>query len=307
MKVIGIVRWRTNDRAGNPIAGVEPLYEVIDGSTWRPVNAADEFPTQGQVFWPLAREAVEDTVVFFRAEDNRSQKDKYRVVDAHPAVEVVDLRQVGDPGAVKAALTIGLRRHELREGVAMVRCETDVLVGPIKLVKRPNGLFTFEASNPDRIPCFAGGVDGELRTINDGRMARAVLPRPLGAMPVGPPTGFVDWDDDRLIVRRALTAAVTRAKRGGADPGLTTRMIDEAAAAVTGDSGGPELELERYRLERAIALCSEASFVSDLAADIAADLIKHSARWPPHLSATSFEARSGLNSKPRCARRSRHP
>src|SRR5690606_37619133 len=105
--------------------------------------------------------------------------------------------------------------------------------------------------------------------------ARLILPRQLSAMSVGAPTGFVDWDDDRLIVRRALTAAVARAKRGGADPGLTKRMIDEAAAAATGDSGGPELELERYRLERASALCSNASFVSSLAADIAEDLLKH--------------------------------
>lgn len=275
MRVIGIVRWKTNDKAGNPIAGVEPLYEVTDGNAWRPVKAAEEFPTQGKVFWPFAREAAEGQVIFFRAEDNRGQKDEYRVTDAHPAVEVVDLRQLGNAGAVKAALTIGLRRHELREAMAMVRCQPDVLVGPIKLVRRPNGLFTFDASNPDRIPCFAGGVDGEVRTINDGQMVRAVLPRPLGAMSVGAPTGFVDWDDDRLIVRRALTAAVTRAKRTGAGPGLTKRMIDEAAAAVTGDSSGPELELERYRLERASELCANASYVSSLAADITAHLVQH--------------------------------
>jgi hypothetical protein len=275
MRVVGIVRWKTNDKVGNPIAGVEPLFEVNDGNAWRPVSAAEEFPTQGQVFWPFARDAVEETIVFFRAEDNRGQKDEYRVADAHPAVEVVDLRQVGDPGAVKAALTLGLRRHELRQGMAMVRCAPDVLVGPIKLVKRSNGQYTYEVSNPDRIPCFGGSIDGELRTIHDGDTARAVLPAPLGAMSVGAPTGFVDWDDDRLIVRRALTAAVTRAKRGGMDPGLTKRMIDEAAAAVTGDSGGPELELERYRLERARELCSNASYVSDLAADVAEDLIKH--------------------------------
>jgi len=276
MRVVGIVRWRTLDRLGSPIAGVEPLCE-IDVDKWRPINAAEEFPTQGQVFWPSAREAFENLIVFFRAEDNRGQKDEFRVVEPHPALEIIDLRHVGAPGSVKAALAAGIKSDELHQGLVLIRCAPDLFLGPVRLVRSPSGVFTLEASTRDRVPCYSRMPPGDIRSLRDGRIERKILSGPRGTVSLGTPSGYVDWDDDKLIFRRALTAAVARAKRTGADPGLTKRLIEEAADSVVGDGGGAELQLERFRLERARELCLESTLVTQSASELAETLLQHPA------------------------------
>ncbi len=274
MKVVGIVRWRNHDKAGNPIAGVEPLFE-LEPDKWRAVNAAEEFPTQGQVFWPFAREAAENQIIFFRAEDNRGQKDEFRVVEPHLALEIIDLRRVGSPSEVRAALTAGVRGFDACQGLVLVRCAPDLFVGPVRLNRSPAGGLTLDAAARDRVPCHSRIASGDIRTLRDGRNERTILAGPHGTASLGTPTGYVDWDDDKLVFRRALAAAVARARRTGPDPGLTKRLIDEAADSLAGDGGGAELQLERFRLERARILSSESALITTSASELASLLMGH--------------------------------
>ncbi len=274
MKFLGIVRWKRNDKNGNPFAGVEPLEEVVEDN-WRRVDATKEFPTGGQAFWFAAREANEEGLVFFRTEENPGHKEKFRVVDAQRALEIVDLREFGSPASVKAAFSYGIRNSDIPEGLALVRCAPDILVGPVKLHRRPDRKVTFEHPSPDRVPCFRDVVGRATHLTHDGKNPRRILTLPLEEMPLGAPTAYVDWDEDRRVVRRAINAAVVRAKSAGVDHGLTKRLIDEAAAAVTPEGGGAEIELERYRLERAKELSASSQQVVQLADNVAAALLTH--------------------------------
>src|SRR5438552_9462217 len=108
MKVIGLVEWIDRDKRGNPIAGVHPLIEIQKG-VWRSINATEEFPSQGQVFWPNAQTAVKDSMVIFRAEPNSGQKDEFMVVDPKSVFEVLDLRRYGTPAEVRATRIEGIQ------------------------------------------------------------------------------------------------------------------------------------------------------------------------------------------------------
>jgi hypothetical protein len=263
MKVLGVVRSTNTGKGGLPVARVQPLMEVAQND-WRAIDARREFPTHGKVSWNGAREAAENTLVFFDAEENPGHKDQYRVAEPHLAIEVVDLRALGSPVEVRRALAEGHRRHGLATGRALlVWCAPDILIGPVRLARSPTGLVTFEASKRERIPSFTSGGGDEVRTVHDGRTRRMLL----ATAPLRAPSGFVDWDEDRLFLRRALTAAVERAKRSGPDPNLTMKLIGETADAVVAGGTGAEVQLERYRLERARALFADMARVKELAAE----------------------------------------
>src|SRR5436305_1250040 len=94
VEVLGLVDWTDRDKRGSPIAGVRPLIEM-QKAEWREIDAAEEFPSQGQVFWPNANTASEGSLIIFSAEPNVGQKDEFKVVDPRPAYEVLDLRSYG--------------------------------------------------------------------------------------------------------------------------------------------------------------------------------------------------------------------
>ena len=246
-----------------------PLFEIAK-SDWRLIDAQDEFPKQGQIFWPQAREAQDRALVFVNPKENPGGvKDNYRVEGFEFPSEVLDLRAYGDPKSVGSAIVHGLRRVDVAARTVLLWCAPSVLVGPVKLSLTPKGLLTLDSSPRTRIATFQISADA-VRSVNDGRNERYLLSAELGA-----PSGFVDWDDDRVIVRRALTAAVERAKRTGADPGLTKRMIEDAAEAIVGVATGADVQLEKYRLERARALCADTALIASVASELATDLLQH--------------------------------
>ena len=244
MKVLGLVEWTDRDKRGSPIAGVRPLIELQKGE-WRLINAADEFPTRGQLFWPNAQAATLDSLVIFRAEPNTGQKDEYRVAEPKPAYEVLDLRRYGTASEARAALVEGVRLPGPVGTVrALIWCKPDVLIGPVELNRVATGSVRLVVTNVHRLAMYSGA---QVRPVPVDRTER------LLRVDDAAPSGYVDWDDDTFVLRRALDAAARVARQAGHDAGQTKKQVEEAARALAAQSG-PEAELDRYRLARALSL-----------------------------------------------------
>src|SRR5262245_39105206 len=154
MKVLGVVQWATRDKGGSPIAGVRPIVE-LQKADWRPIDPAEEFPSQGQVFWPNAQSAAEGALVIFSAASNPGQKDEFKAVDAKPAYEVLDLRSIGKAADVREALVGGVHvPGPLGTVRVLVWCK-DALVGPVELTRVATGTVKLNGGNLARVPSFA--------------------------------------------------------------------------------------------------------------------------------------------------------
>lgn len=268
MKVLGLVQWTDRDKRGSAIAGVRPLIELQKGE-WRAINAAEEFPSQGQVFWPNAQAATEDSLIIFRAEPNAGQKDEFKVVEPKPAYEVLDLRRYGTAADVRVALVEGVRvPGPVGTMRALIWCKSDVLVGPVELHRVATGTARLVGANLHRLSMYSGA---QIRPVFVDRTERLLRVDDAG------PSGYVDWDDDAVVLRRALEAAVRVAKQAGHDTGQTKKQIEEAARAMASQGVGPEAQLDRYRLERAISLLEDTEAVTRSAGEFAELLREHPA------------------------------
>ncbi len=277
MKVLGVVAWTATDKGGHPIAGVVPLFE-IQKADWRRISPTEEFPTQGQAFWPAAQGATERLLVYFRTEPNPGQKDEFKAIDPKPAPEVLDLRAVGGPTEVRATLVAGLDWHGAAPSRALLWCKPNLLVGPVELALASKRLLKIAGSSFPKVPTFTGA---EPRSIHDGSQERLVR------VDESAPSGYVDWDDDATVLRRALQAAVRLAKEAGRDTSQSKKQIEEAAAALTAQGAGPDSQLELSRLERARGLCANTALLAKVASEVVDALRSH-----PEISAalTRLEA-----------------
>lgn len=267
MKLLGVVQWTKYDKGGTPIAGVRPLFE-IQRTGLRPIDAVEEFPSQGQVFWPSAQAAAEDALITFRAEPNAGQhKDEYKVVDARPAWEVLDLRRLGHPSDVRTALVAGVRLPEaVAAPRALIWCKPDIVVGPVELTHIAPATLRLTGTNLARVPSFTGMAPHSFFLSRRERFVR---------IDDGSPSGYVDWDDDAAVLRRALEAAVRIAKHDGRDRGPTKKQIEDAARAIATQGIGVDAQLDRYRLERALVLCSDNDALANLAPRLVELLREH--------------------------------
>lgn len=267
MKLLGLVQWTDWDKRGSTIAGVRPLIELRKDE-WRLINAAEEFPSQGLVFWPNAQAAVKDSLIFFRAEPNPGQKDEFKVIEPKPAYEVLDLRRYGTAAEVRAVLIDGVRMPGPIGTVrAHIWCKPDALVGPVELKRAATGTTKLVGTNLHRLSLYSGA---QVRPVNVNHSERLLRVDEAG------PSGYVDWDDDAVVLRRALEAAVRVAKQSGHDPGQTKRQIEDAARALAAQAG-PDAQLDRYRLERALSLLENTEVVARNAGDLAERLREHPA------------------------------
>lgn len=265
VEVLGLVDWTDRDKRGNPIAGVRPLVEM-QKEAWREIDAAEEFPTQGQAFWWNANTA-EGSLIIFRAEENPGQKDEYRVASPRPVYEVLDLRRYGTAADVRAKLGAGISLPGPTGTVrALAWCKPDFLVGPIELNRAATGAAKLTGSNLSRIATYEGP---QVRPVAVGRVTR------LLRVDDSAPSGYVDWDDDAALLRRALETAARVAKQAGLDTGMTTRQLDEVVRALTGVGVGPDAQLDRYRLERARDLIKDTVVVASHARQFAELMREH--------------------------------
>lgn len=270
MRLIGIVQRTNKDKNGIPIAAVLPLLEVEKGEL-RTVDAAEEFPTRGQVFWFAAHNAVVDALVKFRAESNPGQKDQFRLVDPEPVLEVLDLRRIGSATEVRTALANGIKLPgPLGTLRVLVWCKPDVLVGPVDLTRAPDNTLKLTVAARPRVPLFAGTTLRPIVINGHERLIRAEERAPS-------PSRFVDWDDDAIVLRRAIEVAVRAANQAGHERILTKKQIEDAARAIAASGIGSDAQLDGYRLERALALIEHTDVVGRGANDLADRLLGHPA------------------------------
>lgn len=262
MKILGIVNWTKTDRTGHLVGGVIPLYEVTK-TKWREIDRADEFPHQGQAFWSNVRDAVEKTFVFFEPADNDGPKDKFRVTEPHVALEVIDLRHLGDLEKIRVALVNGLDGGKLIPGKVLLWCGSDVFVGPVKLIRTPTELIKLEDAPHHQVQVFSNKKI-ELKHIPDGKNERIIT----ASLILGAPDSYVDWDDDHIVARRALSWIADRQKKKNEKAGVTKKIIDEVAEYLSSTGNLNDSNLEQYRLRRLKEIFKNSSLVSQLIADI---------------------------------------
>jgi len=269
MRVIGVVAWTNRDKNGTPIAGVIPLVEKLKGE-WRTIDAKEEFPSQGQAFW-FAAQGVEHALVQFRAKPNPGQKDEYQVDAPELLREVIDLRRFGSPADVRAALVGGVVRTSGPVGAvrALILCKADVLVGPIDLTRTYDNTVKLSGSAYPRVPLFTGASIRPL-SINDHEQR-------LIRVDESAPSGYVDWDDDATVLKRAIEVTVKVAKQAGRDTGQTRKQIEDTVTALASAGLGPEAQLSKYRLECAIKLIQDTDVVARVVGDVVKLFLTHPA------------------------------
>lgn len=269
--LLGVVTGTKPDKWGEPVAWVRPLFDTAD---WQEADPK-EFPKRGFLFWPQANDAVRDGLVFVRARENTVRlpeiKDDFMVAEPHAALEVLDLRQIGSPEQVRVALSAGIRLPATPLPRMFIWCGENTVVGPVGLVVGPSGT-ALEKNNRHRIARFHL-KHGEIRTVSyDGLTRHVVAKNNLGS-----PDGFVDWDDDKQVVRRSLEFAIESAKKSGAVFERTKQLVEAAAEELTKNGSPADLQLDLYRLERARPLIKQIQHSDGIAAEVVSALRKHPA------------------------------
>jgi hypothetical protein len=229
-----------------------------------------EFPTRGYIFWPHASGARENGLIRFNAKENSVKNDgpdEYIAVDSQPVFEVIDLRAVGDCEQVRLALTRGIALPDLFSPKFLIRCAGDLVVGPIALSSDGAGQVTLEKNNLARVTCYQVAETDFLGIMWNGE-TRTVLARSIPPFPYS----YVDWDDDRLVMRRAIEAA---AKLRPNAANLSRQLIDDATEQLTQYGADASARLEIYRLQRAKRLADDTQRVASLAAEIFTGLRDH--------------------------------
>ncbi|MBS1853931.1 MAG: hypothetical protein JST11_01085 [Acidobacteria bacterium] len=245
---------------------------MVDVERWLEVDP-DDFPTRGYVFWAQAKDAVRDALVFFRPKDNTAKmldlKDEFMLAEPHSALEILDLRSIGKAEEVRLALDSGLDLPTVPPAKPLLWTCENILIGPVALVHGPEGT-TLEKNNRHRIRFFHPR-SGDVRQVSHDGLTRHVFARTS----LGAPDGFVDWDDDKPVVRRALEFAADTAKKSGSSLELSKHLVDEAAEAIAGGGSNPELRWRLNELERTRSLIESLRKNADLAGEVVDALRKH--------------------------------
>ena len=260
--LLGVVTGAKPDKRGEPVAWVKPLFDVTD--SWREADP-EEYPTRGYLFWPQAKDAVRDALVFVRPRENSVHlpglKDDYMVADPHLAIEVIDFRSMHNLEDARVALTDGVKLSGVHVvGRVLLWCDGNICLGPVRLVSGPTGT-TLEKGSRHRIPTFRLKPE-DIKVVKFEGATRYVLSNTT----LGGPDGYVDWDDDRQVVKRAIEYSIEVAKRDGAAVDRAKQLVEESLKELQGRTSPADLRLELYRLERATPLLENASHSKEVAA-----------------------------------------
>lgn len=282
---LGRVEWvSTGDRRG-PIAQLRPLYEAAANllSWCRSLTLEDalrEFPNRGLVTWfnpPAA--AIEGSVWQFRIEEQRSfnpgnpYHDAYKTMSTPmPAVEILDLRGVGDEERCRLQVTQeGLELTSVPAGRIYLWIDDESWVGPVRLElsNKPNRWVLDPIQQQHPLP--------QVRPAPTNHVASLIIDMPrLFLVPgaaTGPRIAQVDWAPDEAVLKRVLRW-LRRIDRAYTDKfELTERAIDRAVELLSSaglSTADHCLELQRLRRARGVveSLAERQELVDTLIRDI---------------------------------------
>jgi hypothetical protein len=258
-RFLGIVEYVKPD---NRFARVRPLYEVSDDS-WLPVNAEEEFPNEGLVYWPNPQISAKDALIFFKTRHIGYDKDNFMVVEPDFANEVIDFRQYGGTEFVRQSVCSNGITWLKPTNPVWLWVTDDLLIGPVHLDKYSDNQWAIDKNHRHQLGlhqidsfniCRISHPQGERYVIDKIQLLQL--------------HGYVDWDEDESVVRRALKFAVEQAREVGEEVTLTKRLIDQAAKRTAQMGETPDLRLKQYRLERVRALLPEVLQTGNLAKEI---------------------------------------
>ncbi len=113
-------------------------------------------------------------------------------------------------------------------------------------------------------------IEGEgIRRFNDGLRDRLIRVDKRAA------SGYVDWDDDTAVLKRALNVAARISKSAGKDTVQSRRQIEEAVDLLLAQGTGQDAYLDLYRLKRAQSLCENTGLLSMAAPELVETLRQH--------------------------------
>jgi len=269
--LLGVVLRARQDKNGEPVAWVRPLVDITT-IAWREADPK-EFPPKG-LFWPRAAGAVLDSLVFLQPKENTNHdptiKDEFMVGDTHPALEVLDLRRFGNEEQIRLGLTTtGFKIPGNHPARTLILCAENVVVGPVGLVVAPSGT-TVEKANRQRIPCFRL-KQSDVRTVSYDGISRHVCAKTS----LGAPDAYVDWDDDKQVVRRAMEYAVYLANKSRSNVDRAKQLIEDTAEEVTKEGSLADIELSLNRMQRVRSLIKSIQQATGVANEVASALLKH--------------------------------
>jgi hypothetical protein len=269
--LIGVVTGSKLDKYEERIAWIWPLVEV-KGPQWETLNdQQEEFPSRGYVFWPKAQNVERGQLVHFKAKDNGFHKeggDDFMVVEPKIAFEVLDFRGVGDCEQVRRALSAGITIAEPTTSKVLIWCRGNLVVGPVQLAISPGGQTRFEKSNRERISCFEF-QEGDIRQLSYEGQIRWLSARPVP----GTAQRYVDWDDDKQALKRALDFAVSQSVSESLE--RPRQFVDDALDRITKNGMSADLHLKLYQLQRARSLTKDASQITSFAQELISALRRH--------------------------------
>jgi hypothetical protein len=267
MKYIGIVDWADQDKSGNKIAGVIPLYEISD-SEWKTADTS-EFGIDEKAFWFKATAKAQDLIFFTLKPSYKENGYKFNLDRCEPAKEVLDFRHFGSVDDVRKAFATGLLRYSghLPEK-AYILCKGGAIVGPVNLEVSAADLLKFSSSQIHRIPCYSTD-DTNIQTLKSDAITRYVC-QDQGPLNI---RSYVDWDTNRNVIKRAVEFAVSHSKKNESTATNVRELINDTYQQLKEADNSADLSLELNRLKRSVEIIKQVEIADEWAEELISNLL----------------------------------
>lgn len=260
MKYIGIVDWTREDKNGNKIAGVKPLYE-ISGSEWK-VPDASEFRPKGEAFWFKAAAKLNDLIFFTIKENFNEEKYRFNLDHYEPVIEIIDFRNLKAID-VRKAFDSGLRYSGHLPDKSYILCKGGTIVGPLKISRLTDGKLHLEAAQIHEIPCYSTDNTStqEIRLDSETRLVFQDQ-KPLNIC------SYVDWDSNRNVIKRAIEYAVKNSSKNFGTALNVKDLVAETYEKVKDSDDSAKLSLQINRLIRTVEIIRQVGISDEWANEL---------------------------------------
>ena len=266
MKYIGIVDWANDDRNGNKIGGVKPLYE-ISGPKWL-IADTSEFQPDGKVFWYKTTAKQNDLIFFTVKESFNEEKYKYNLDRCDSVREIIDFRNLGAVDEVRKAFATGLRYSGHLPDKSYILCKGGTIVGPLKLSKTTDDLLHFDAAQLHEIPCYSmdDTPTQEIRLKSETRL----VCQDQSKLSI---CSYVDWDSNRNVIKRAIEYAINNTKKSTTSTLNVKDLVAETYQQLKDGDDSANLSLQINRLKRTVDIIKQVEVSDEWASELIDNVI----------------------------------